>query len=299
MGRFTSRPEVVRWLQSMTARAGYEMLKVQPPPSARPAIVPPTPPPVPAVWPLPRRDGLTDDEIRAGFARFEHWHYSYSFEGGLHFSAKHVNDNRPKAPNRPVQRFEHFMPDLVHACGGSLEGVRILDIACNSGFWSLECALLGADVVGFDARPELIEQANLLKDFVGIDNVEFRQLNFFDMTPDALGGTFDVVLNLGILYHLPDALDTLARTLPMATKHVILDTGVHVTSNPAVFLRWENPEDILSAADAGIVALPSRSAVDLMLEHLGASSWYEIPMRSDAMPRDYLRKSRTTWLITK
>jgi hypothetical protein len=36
-----------------------------------------------------------------------------------------------------------------------------------------------------------------------------------------------------------------------------------------------------------------------MLEHLGASSWYEIPMRSDAMPRDYLRGSRTTWLITK
>jgi len=63
-------------------------------------------------------------------------------------------------PRRPLQRFRHFMPDLLASQGGSLKGRRILDIACNSGFWSLQCALLGAEVAGFDARPELIEQAN-------------------------------------------------------------------------------------------------------------------------------------------
>lgn len=298
MGRITSRAEFVRMLEAMSRRAGYEMVKVQPPPSARPDVVPPSPPTLSPAWPLPRRAGVTDDEIRTGFAGFDHWHYAYEFEGGVSFAATHENVNSIiDAPERPLQRFRHFMPDLVHACGGSLDGLRVLDIACNSGFWSIQAARLGADVVGFDARPELIEQANLVKHVTGIDNVEFRLLNFFDMTPEALG-TFDVVLNLGILYHLPDALDTLARTLPLATKYVVLDTGVHVTTNPAVYLRWENPYDIHAAADSGIVALPSRSAVDLMLEHLGASSWYEIPMRSQDMPRDYLGGRRTSWLIT-
>ena len=65
------------------------------------------------------------------------------------------------------------MPYLMEAERGSLKGKRVLDIACNSGFWSVQCALLGAEVVGFDARPGLIEQANLIKRIVGVDQVEF------------------------------------------------------------------------------------------------------------------------------
>ena len=147
-------------------------------------------------------------------------------------------------------------------------------------------------------RGELVAQANLVKRIVGVDNVEFKELNFFDMTPEALGGQFDVVLNLGVLYHLPEALDTLERTRAMAKRHILLDTGVHTTTNAAVYVRWENPYDIHAAADPGIVALPSRSAVDFMLEHIGASSWYEVPLRSEDMPLDYQRRSRTSWMIT-
>jgi SAM-dependent methyltransferase len=255
--------------------------------------------PLAPAWPLPRHSTVSDDEIRSSFGEFTHWHYAYAFEGGVSFAATHeVVRTITDAPERPLQRFSHFMPDVLAANGGSIEGLRVLDIACNSGFWSIQCALLGAQVTGFDARPELIAQANLVKRIVGVDNVDFRLLNFFDMTPEALGGTFDVVLNLGVLYHLPEALDTLERTYAMATKNILLDTGVHTTSNAAVYVRWENPYDIHAAADPGIVALPSRSAIDLMLEHVGASSWYEIPLRSDDIPLDYVRRRRTSWMIT-
>ncbi len=102
------------------------------------------------VWPLPRDQGLhTDAKIKAAFAEHEFWQYAYEFEGGLALRSK---NNRPGVEytniRRPLQRFQHFMPYLVAACGGSLEGKRVLDIACNSGFWSLQCALLGAEVVG-------------------------------------------------------------------------------------------------------------------------------------------------------
>ena len=299
MSRKSTRALMVLGLNSLSTRLGFELLPIQPPPKIRPDVVPPSGVPTEPVWPLPRNSGLTDDDIRARFAEFPLWHYAYAFEGGLSFDIKHVRERAiTNAPERPLQRFRHFMPDVLAANGGSLEGLRVLDIACNSGFWSMQFALLGADVTGFDARDELVAQANLVKEIVGVDNVEFKKLDFFEMTPEALGGTFDLVLNLGVLYHLPEALDTLARTRAMATKHILLDTGVHTTSNAAVYVRWEDPYDIHAAADPGIVALPSRSAIDLMLEHVGVSSWYEIPMRSEDMPLDYLRRSRTSWMIT-
>ena len=167
------------------------------------------------VWPLPRQaGGPSDEEIRADFAKYPLWHYVYRFQGGLDFAVRHVfQDPLADSPERPLQRFRHFMPWLLQATGGKLEGKRVLDVACNSGFWSIQCALLGAkEVVGFDARQELIDQANLIKRIVGVRNVDYRLLNLWEMTPDALGGTFDVVLTLGILYHLPKPVEALERT---------------------------------------------------------------------------------------
>lgn len=289
---------IKRELEKMLHHFGYEIEKIEPRPRKAQARIA-DPLPIEPVWPLPRRPGgLSDDEVSKIFARHAFWHYTYEFEGGLSFSAHH-NDPSPRtdAPDRPLQRFRHFMPYLVGSPNGSLEGKRVLDIACNSGFWSLQCALLGAQVVGFDARSELIEQANLVKSIVGIDNVEFRVLDFWDMNPQSLDGTFDIVLNLGILYHLPKPLEALELTRAMAKDRILLDTGIHQSSNPVIKLRWEEPTDIRNANDSGIVAFPSKSAVELMLRHMRVADWFEIPLRSHDMPRDYLRHRRASWLI--
>ncbi len=251
------------------------------------------------IWPLPRRQGgLSDDQIRAEFAKYDLWHYAYAFEGGLSFSARHHDPGLlADAPERPLQRFRHFMPYLIAANGGCLRGKRVLDIACNSGFWSIQCALLGAEVVGFDGRAELVEQANLVKSIVGIDNVQFRVLDFWSMTPQALGGTFDIVLNLGILYHLTDPLKALELTQRMARECILLDTGVAPAREPVVKLRWEEPSDIRAATRAGIVAFPSESGVDLMLRHIGVARWLKIPRHVADMPLDYLDGTRASWII--
>jgi SAM-dependent methyltransferase len=258
------------------------------------------PPPVAPVWPLPRRPGgPSDDEIRARFAEHKLWHYAYQFTGGLDFTARHA-DRSPLAdsPERPLQRFRHFMPWLLDASGGTLAGKRVLDIACNSGFWSIQCALLGArEVVGFDAREELIEQANLIASIVGADNTQFRVLDFWDMRPETLGGSFDVVLNLGVLYHLPKTLEALELTKAIAREHVVLDTVVLPTPAPLIRVRWEEPADIRNAATAGVSMTPSRPSVELMLRHLNFTAWAEIPLRTADMPDDYLVGNRASWLI--
>jgi 2-polyprenyl-3-methyl-5-hydroxy-6-metoxy-1,4-benzoquinol methylase len=257
------------------------------------------PPAINPIWPLPRRQGgLSDDQIREEFAKYDLWHYAYVIEGGVSSSARH-NDPGPlaDAPERPLQRFKHFMPYLIAAENGSLRGKRILDVACNSGFWSIQCALLGAEVVGFDGRAELIQQANLMKSIVGVDTVEFRVLDFWDMSPQALGGTFDVVLNLGILYHLNDPLKALELTKSMARGYILLDTNVYPSTESVIKLCLEEPIDIRNATRSTIVASPSKSSIDLMLRHVGVAKWFEIPLRTTDMPRDYLDDRRASWLI--
>lgn len=285
-----------RGVRRVLRRLGYDILKVPAARVVRPAQEPPA---VAPIWPLPRSPrGPSDDEVREEFARHEFWHYAYEFEGGLSFPTRHNNPGLDTDDaKRHLQRFSHFMPYLVAACGGSLEGKRVLDIACNSGFWSIQCALLGAEVVGFDARAELIEQARLLKRITGADAAEFRVLDFWQMTPEALGGGFDVVLNLGFLYHVPKPVEALERTKMMAGEHILLDTAVHPASECAIHLKWEEPFDIRTAVDEGAVALPTKPGVELMLRHLRFSEWFEIPARSRDMPADYLSGRRASWLI--
>ena len=292
-------------IRKLLRRYGYEIKKinvssVKKVSSRKQQLISLKPPLIEPVWPLPRRsDGLfSDEEICQEFAKYNLWHYAYKFEGEISFSSHHNNPGPlTNISERPLQRFKHFMPYLVESQGGSLKGKRVLDIACNSGFWSIQCALLGAEVVGFDVRPELVEQSNLIKSIVGINNVNFQLLDFWEMSPQSLGGTFDVVLNLGILYHLSSPLEALKLTKSMAQKTILLDTAVYPSLDSAIELRWEEPDDIRLAASAGIVAHSSKSGIDLMLKHINCEDWFEIPMRTGDMPKDYLEHRRASWLI--
>jgi tRNA (mo5U34)-methyltransferase len=263
-----------------------------------PENIPHSVPSVEPVWPLPRGNSKWSGEaILEEFAKYDSWHYAYQFEGGISPPlSPYQKEGRAGDIDRPLRRFRHFMPHLVKVAGGSLGGKRMLDIACNSGFWSVQCALMGAEVVGFDARPELIEQANLIKSVVGCQNLRVEVLDFWDMSPATLGGDFDIVLNLGILYHLSDPLRALRRTLAMAREYVLLDTEVYPSNDSILKLRWEEPDYIRSATRSGMVVIPSKGAVELMLRELAVSSWYEIPIQHD-MPQDYREHRRASWLI--
>jgi len=252
-------------------------------------------------WPLPRaQGGPSDAEILARAARHPQWLYRFDFEGGLRVpqAASAVGRLGDASPERPLQRFRHFMPAVVAAAGGSLAGKRVLDIACNAGFWSIQCALLGArEVVGFDARPERIEQATLVSDIVGLRNVRFQVLDYWGMSPDALGGTFDVVLHLGLLYHLPKPVEALELTRRVARDVILLDTALYVARGPMMLLAWEESGDIGSAAETGMVMFPSKRSVEMLLRHVGLPDAREIPLRSAAMPPDYLRDGRASWIV--
>src|SRR4051812_23158565 len=82
------------------------------------------------------------------------------------------------------------------------KGKSCLDIGCSSGFFSLKLKELGAAyVLGVDSgeQPQAIKQAQFAAATLGLD-VDFRILSAYDLA--ALGTTFDVVLFMGVFYHL-------------------------------------------------------------------------------------------------
>jgi tRNA (mo5U34)-methyltransferase len=103
---------------------------------------------------------------------------------------------------------DHFLGDypankwrrFADAIPRDLHGRTVLDIGCNAGFYSIEMKRRGADrVVGIDFDETYLRQARFAAEACGAA-IEFRQLSVYDVA--SLGERFDIVLFLGVLYHL-------------------------------------------------------------------------------------------------
>jgi tRNA (mo5U34)-methyltransferase len=96
----------------------------------------------------------------------------------------------------PAGKFRRFAHDLP----SDLTGRTVLDIGCNAGFYAIEMKRRGADrVVGIDEDERYLAQARLACEVTGCE-VELRRLSVYDVA--RLGERFDIVLFLGVLYHL-------------------------------------------------------------------------------------------------
>ena len=116
-----------------------------------------------------------------------------------------------------------LLDDLV----GEWRSVRCLDIACNEGFFSFELAKRSArEVIGFDARPVVIEKAQLVQSKLHQRNVSFSVFDLEQLGPEWKGG-FDVVLCLGIVYHLENPIGCLRRVRSVTQKVCVIDTQLN------------------------------------------------------------------------
>ena len=116
-------------------------------------------------------------------------------------------------PRVKWQRFQHAIP-------ADLRGKTVLDIGCNGGFYSIEMKRRGADrVVAIDFDDRYLAQARFAAEALGCE-IEFRKLSVYDV--QKLGEQFDIVLFLGVLYHLRHPL----LALDLIHEHVARDLFV-------------------------------------------------------------------------
>jgi len=91
----------------------------------------------------------------------------------------------------------------------------VLDIGCNAGFYSIEMKRRGAmHVLGIDNDERYLAQARLASEALGFDSIEFAKLDVYDV--GAIGEKFDLVIFMGVLYHLRHPL----LALDLVREHV-------------------------------------------------------------------------------
>jgi tRNA (mo5U34)-methyltransferase len=149
---------------------------------------------------------LSTEEIRRRVDELGPWFHNLDLKGVPTAPAHFLGDY----PQVKWRRFAGIVPE-------DLSGKTVLDIGCNAGFYAMEMKRRGADrVLGLDSDDEYLAQARFAADINGLD-IEFRRMSAYDV--GLLGERFDLVIFMGVLYHLRHPL----LALDLIREHVADD----------------------------------------------------------------------------
>lgn len=204
---------------------------------------------------------------------------------GPWFHNLHLPDGTQTVPDHQLGDFPAFKwRELASHIPEDLTGWSALDIGCNAGFYTFELARRGASVVGIDSDPHYLGQAEWAAErFEMNGRARFRQMQVYDLA--RIDQSFDLVLFMGILYHLRYpmlALDTVARrvkrllviqTLMIPGEEVIEDTydhGIH-DREPMTQPGWPRMAFIehMIYSDPTNWLVPNRAGMEAMLRSSG------------------------------
>jgi 2-polyprenyl-3-methyl-5-hydroxy-6-metoxy-1,4-benzoquinol methylase len=113
-----------------------------------------------------------------------------------------------------------------------LDELRVLDLGCAEGGYAVEFAQHGAQVVGIEGREAAIERARFAKTVLGLDGITLTKDDVRNLDRGT-HGVFDVVLCLGILFHLdvPDLFTFVRHVAEVCTGLAIVDTHISTTGD--------------------------------------------------------------------
>jgi SAM-dependent methyltransferase len=111
--------------------------------------------------------------------------------------------------------------DLVY--GPDLGALRIADLGCLEGGFAVALAQRGARVMGVEARAVNIVKGQLLKEHFGLGSLDFVCDDVKNFNRQRYG-SFDVILALGILYHIDQPVQWLRQIADAATGLLIVDS---------------------------------------------------------------------------
>jgi tRNA (mo5U34)-methyltransferase len=216
---------------------------------------------------------FTTDQIERRAKALGRWFHNIDL-GGVSTAPDHFLGDYPTVK---WQRFAEAVP-------GDLTDRTVLDIGCNGGFYSIEMKRRGAArVLGIDYDEVYLQQARFAAAACGLD-IEFRKLSVYDV--GRLGERFDIVLFMGVLYHLRHPL----LALDLVSEHVTRDLMIfqamqrgsvevealaddYPFSETAVFDRPGYPRlhfvERCYAADGTNWWIPNRACVEAMLRSAG------------------------------
>ena len=158
---------------------------------------------------------ITDPQtpLETEIAALGPWFHNLHLPGGVQTAPQHALGDFPAFKWKEIAA--HLPEDLT--------GWRALDIGCNAGFYSFELARRGAEVIGIDVESRYLAQARWAARQFGLEGrVTFEKRQVYDLARRA--ETFDLVLFLGVFYHLRYPLLALDLVAEKATRLVAFQT---------------------------------------------------------------------------
>ncbi|OFW57285.1 MAG: hypothetical protein A2V52_08555 [Actinobacteria bacterium RBG_19FT_COMBO_54_7] len=213
-------------------------------------------------------------ELKAEVESFDWWH-TIDLGDGI------VTPGRDNSP-RKLERLR--LPD-------DLTGKSVLDIGAWDGFFSFEAERRGASrVLAVDSYAwngstwGSKRGFELAREALG-SNVEDSEMEVLDLSPSTIG-TFDVVLFLGVLYHMRYPLLTLKKISDITRELLILETVVDLLSirRPAMAIY---PEGVLYGDISNWNGI-NPAGLEAMLKEVGFSR-VEVVQKPDALPKRLAR----------
>lgn len=151
-------------------------------------------------------DALTLADAKKLVASVPHWHHIFEIYPGL---------------QTPGSYDPMFLWDKLNL-PKDLSGKRVLDIGTSDGFFARRLTDLGADVVCVDYREKDAHGFAVMEKLSG-KAFDYRRINLYEMNCDSLG-KFDIILFLGVLYHLPDMMRAFGILRSLSCGVVLLET---------------------------------------------------------------------------
>jgi tRNA (mo5U34)-methyltransferase len=186
------------------------------------------------------------------------------------------------APDHPLGDFPAFKwAEIAALLPDDLAGWRVLDIGCNAGYYSFACAARGATVLGVDHDERYLRQARWAAGRLGAgDRVAFRRSDVYDLA--RTDETWDLVLFLGVLYHLRHpllGLDIVAGTVGRMLVVQSLEAPVEEVLEPPSDLGIDRREEMTRPG------WPSMAFIEHRLAGDGSNWWAPNRACTEAMLR--------------
>jgi len=119
--------------------------------------------------------------------------------------------------------------------------LRVLDLACLEGMYSVELARIGASVLAIEGREANLAKAAFVKRVLNLERMHLIHDDVRNLSREQ-HGEFDIVLCLGILYHLdaPDVFTFLEHVAEVCSGFAIIATHTSLAPVAAETYKGRN-----------------------------------------------------------
>ena len=150
------------------------------------------------------------------------WFYSFELPDG---------STTPTYPGSDITAIHDTRWQMLKSClderlGNTRAGLTALDLASHQGWFAVNMAQSGfSSVLGVDARDSHVQDSELIRDIYQLEHLSFRQGDIHELEQEQLG-QFDVVLMLGLLYHLENPIGALRICRSLCKNLCLIETQV-------------------------------------------------------------------------